>query len=80
MKNTYIKPTVTEVKLDSEIIRMLTKKGFSDLFWQKLQEARKIDPCTTQEAIFNQLNQKYAAAIGCERYSSYDSFRRRRDT
>lgn len=80
IKKPYLKPTVSKVEMDSDIIRMLTKQGFADLFWERLQEARKSDPCITQEAVFNTLNQKYSSCIGCDRYSSYDSFRRRRDT
>lgn len=76
---TYVKPTVTEVKMDSEVIRMLSKKGFADLFWEKLQEARKEDDRVTQEEIFDVLNEKYFKVIGCTRYASFDSFRIVRD-
>jgi hypothetical protein len=78
-KKPYIKPTVSKVEIDSDVIKMLTKQGFADLFWQRLQEARKIDPCATQEDVFNTLNSKYTTAIGCSRYSCYDSFRNVRD-
>lgn len=78
-KKPYVKPTVTEIKMDSDIIRMLTKKGFADLFWEKLQEARKADDRVTQEEIFDVLNEKYFKVIGCTRYSNWDSFRKVRD-
>lgn len=74
-----IKPPVIKIEIDSDVIKMLTKQGFADLFWQRLQEARKKAPETTYESIFNELNSKYNAAIGCLRYTSYDTFRRRRD-
>lgn len=80
IKKPYLKPTVSKVEMDSDVIRMLTKQGFADLFWERLQQAKKDDPCVTQEEIFHVLNEKYMAVIGCERYSSYDSFRRRRDS
>ena len=79
MKKTYIKPEITKIEVDKEVIRMLTKKGFADLFWERLQEARKVDNCITQEAIFDILNEKYLKAIGCVRYSCFDSFRNVRD-
>jgi hypothetical protein len=79
MKKPYIIPETRHIEVDSEVIRMLTKKGFSDLFWEKLREARKTDNSTSQESVFNNLNEKYLKAIGCDRYSSFDSFRKCRD-
>ena len=79
MKKAYVAPLVSKVEIDCEVLRMLTKKGFSDLFWERLREARKQDPCTTQEAVFDQMNEKYFASIGCTRYSCFDSFRIVRD-
>lgn len=78
-KKPYVKPAAIEIKVDSEIIRMLTKKGFVDLFWEKLREARKVDPATTQEDVFDLLNEKYFKVIGCTRYAGFDSFRKVRD-
>ena len=77
IKKPYSKPTVSKVEVDSDIIRMLTKQGFAELFWERLQEARKVEPCTTQEAVFDMMNEKYEKVIGCTRYSCYDSFRQR---
>jgi hypothetical protein len=78
-KKPYLKPTVSKVEMDSDIIRMLTKQGFADLFWEKLREKKKKNPSITQEAIFNELNEKYTCAIGCTRYSDFESFRKVRD-
>jgi hypothetical protein len=78
-KKPYLKPAVGKVEMDSDVIRMLTKQGFADLFWEKLQQAKKENPCITQEMIFNQLNEKYTKVIGCTRYSCFDSFRIVRD-
>jgi len=77
MKKPYVKPEAKRIEVDSDIIRMLTRQGFIDLFWENFKEARKTDPSTSQEAVFNILNEKYYNAIGCTRYSSYDSFRQR---
>jgi hypothetical protein len=62
-----------------KILRMFSKQGFADLFWEELQEARKKDKCVTQEVVFDILNEKYFKAIGCLRYSCFDSFRIVRD-
>jgi hypothetical protein len=78
-KKPYVKPTVTEIKVDGDVIRMLTKRGFTELFWERLQGERKTDPCISQESVFNALNEKYMKAIGCTRYSCFDSFRIVRD-
>jgi hypothetical protein len=79
-KKPYIKPVVNKVEIDSDIMRMWTKQGFIDLWWERFQEAKKIDPCVTQEAIFDQMNEEWSAVIGSTRYSSYDTFRRRKDS
>lgn len=77
IKKPYIKSVVSKVEVDSDIIRMLTKQGFAELFWERLQEARKVEPCITQEAVFDMMNEKYLKVIGSARYSCYDSFRQR---
>jgi predicted fused transcriptional regulator/phosphomethylpyrimidine kinase len=78
-KKPYTKPSVSKIEVDSDVIRMLTKQGFADLFWERLQEAKRVDEKTTQECVFNMLNEKYEKAIGCTRYSCFDSFRIVRD-
>ena len=74
---TYVKPPCTKVEVDADVIRMFTREGFVDLFWQRLQEARRSDPATTQEAVFNSLNDHWCRVMGSFRYSCYDSFRQR---
>lgn len=77
MKKSYIPPEVTRREVDGEVIKMLTRQGFVDLFWEKFREKLKEDPDTRREDVFNELNDKYQSAIGCSRYSNYDSFRKR---
>jgi hypothetical protein len=72
----YTKPTI---EIDSDVFRMLTKQGFADLFWERLCEARKENQSTTQESVFNALNEKYQKVLGETKYSSFDSFRIVRD-
>jgi hypothetical protein len=86
MKKPYIKPTVSiirpirKIEIDGDAIRMLTKQGFTDLFFEILQEAKKKDEMVTHEQVFNFLNERYIESIGCPRYTSYDAFRRRKDS
>jgi len=61
--------------IDARVIRMLTRQGFIDLFWEELQAARKENPGVTREEVFDSMNQAYYAAIGMHRYIDYDSFR-----
>lgn len=63
------------IEIDAVIIRMLSRQGFVEVFWEELQAQRKIDPKTTQETVFYKLNEKYYNVVGEYRYSSYDSFR-----
>lgn len=77
MKKTYEPPVIDRREVDSEVIQMLTRQGFLCLFWVKFQEKCKINPDVRREDVFNELNNKYQAAIGCSRYSNYESFRRR---
>jgi hypothetical protein len=77
MKKTYRKPQINEHKVDKEVLRMLDPRNFADLFWEKLAEARRTEPATTHEQVFDMLNDKYMNAMGAPRYSCYDSFRQR---
>jgi hypothetical protein len=77
MKKTYKKPSVNESKIDSQVIRMLTREGFIEVFWEELCACQKDDPSVTREMVFNHLNEKYFRALGSYRYSNYDSFRQR---
>jgi hypothetical protein len=78
MKNdSYKKPQVTKIEVDADIMRMFTREGFVDLFWERLQVARRTDPSITQEAVFDELNAHWSRVMGSLRYSCYDSFRQR---
>ncbi len=65
------------VNVDSQVISMLSREGFIEVFWDELATLQKEDPSVTREAVFNKLNEKYFKAFGCNRYSNYDSFRQR---
>ena len=65
----------TMKSIDARVIRMLTRQGFIDLFWEELQSARKENPCVSREQVFESMNQAYFSAIGMYRYIDYDSFK-----
>jgi hypothetical protein len=73
----YVKPQCNKVEVDADVIRMFTREGFVDLFWERLREARRSDASVTQEAVFDSLNAHWCKVMGSLRYSCYDSFRQR---
>jgi len=72
----YIKPEAKKVEVDSQIIRMFTRQGFIEVFWEELQ-AKGHDNNVTRKQVFDDLNQKFYEVFQEFRYSSYDSFRQR---
>lgn len=71
------KQPLRQGQIDGEIIMMISRQGFVDLFWEKYTAALKEDPGARREDIFDEMNMKYLQAIGCLRYNNYESFRRR---
>lgn len=65
--------------ISQRLIRMVTKRGFADLFWEDLIRLRKENDKVTHEEVYEMLEQEYEATYGQRRYSSYQSFRVRRD-
>lgn len=58
------------------IHKLVTDAGFIEEFWRRLREA---DPGTTQEDIFDRMNEEYKNVFGEDRFPSFDAFRKRRD-
>lgn len=77
MKKKYAVTQLKETSLDSQLIRMLTREGFIEVFWEELSTRRKQDAKVTYEIVFEFLNEKYLRAFGTHRYSNFESFRRR---
>jgi hypothetical protein len=77
MKKPYTKPEVKRVEVDSQIIRMFTRAGFIEVFWEELQAQRKINQKISEKSVFDMLNEKFYKTFNEFRYSSYDSFRQR---
>lgn len=55
--------------------RMVTRKGFTSLFWEELAERRRLNPATTRREVFEALNDLFEEEFGEPRYPSYDTFR-----
>lgn len=64
----------TNKNIDARVIRMLTRQGFIDLFWEEFQEKRKENPAVTREEVFDGLNEEYLRVTGMYRYIDYDCF------
>jgi hypothetical protein len=77
MNKPYTKPEIKKVEVDSQIIRMFTRQGFIEVFWEELQAKRHQDPCITHKQVFDELNEKFYSVFQEFRYSDYGSFRRR---
>jgi hypothetical protein len=77
MKKPYVKPEIKKVEVDSQIIRMFTRQGFIEVYWEELCEKRKADPAISCKQVFDELNEKFYSIFQEFRYSSYDSFRQR---
>lgn len=76
-KKPYIKPEVCKVIVDEDFIRMISHQGFVELFWERYQQALKVNPAVTREQVFYCLNEHWFKYVNYYRYSDYDSFRRR---
>jgi hypothetical protein len=66
-------------EIDERVIRMWTKEGFTELFWEEYIQKCKEDPegKVTYEQVFDELNGLFFDAVGSHRYADYKSFQRR---
>lgn len=65
--------------MNQRIIQMITKKGFTNLFWADFKQAQKTNPQTTHIEIYEALEAEYTAEFQQRRYANFKSFRSRRD-
>lgn len=63
-------------ELTSRLLKMTTKTGFVDLFWEAVNNDNER---RTHEEIYNKLEEEYQRVFHRRRYASFYSFRRRRD-
>ena len=65
------------VEVDSQVLRMFSKDGFKELFWEELALRRNDNPDISRKEVFDSLNDKFFDTFGVARYENYDSFRKR---
>lgn len=63
-------------ELTPRLLKMTTKMGFVELFWEAVNNANERH---THEEIYNKLEEEYQQVFHRRRYASFNSFRRRRD-
>jgi len=61
------------------IHRLVSDEGFITEFWRRLREMRAEDPSVTQEDVYESLNDEFRSVFGCDRWKSFDAFRKARD-
>lgn len=72
--------TEKTTKISVRVLKMTTKRGFIELFNEELhKEMRKGREGRTQKEIYEALEIEYTRAFKRRRYTSFDSFRRRKD-
>ena len=65
--------------VSARCIQMMTKQGFTDLFWEELAKLRKVDHDVTHEQVYEKLELEYQLEFGQRRYANFRSFRDNRD-
>jgi hypothetical protein len=60
-------------------IQMLSKPGFTALFWDELKQQQHANPKITHAEVYELLEKEYQQATGQRRYANFSSFLRRRD-
>lgn len=63
-------------ELTPRVLKMTTKTGFVELFWEAVNADQQQ---RTHEEIYNILEKEYMSVFHRRRYASFNSFRRRRD-
>ena len=67
-------------EITPRVLKMTTKRGFIELFNEELyKEMRKGKRGKTQEESYESLETEYVKSFKRRRYTSFNSFRRRKD-
>jgi hypothetical protein len=61
--------------VEKDVLKMVSRQGFIEIFWQELTEARKINIKTSHASIFNSMNERYFNVFGFLRYADYQVFK-----
>lgn len=62
-----------------DIKRMVTGRGFSEVFWERIRADRRKGGKLTFRACYAQMELEYEAEYGEPRYPSYEAFRKARE-
>lgn len=65
--------------MSPRVIQMLSKQGYTNLFWSDLATARKTNPAITHREVYEAMEAEYTAETTQRRYASFESFKQRRD-
>ena len=60
--------------LPERIRKMLSPRGFQEIFWKELQMGRKEDSKVRRREVFDNLNLEFHKYTGYWRYTDYESF------
>lgn len=62
--------------ITEKMIRMMSKDGFTEVFWEHLKQQRVTNPKATYIECYEEIEQEYIACFGKRRYTNFQSFRR----
>lgn len=62
-----------------DLKRMVTRRGFSDVFWERIRTDRRNGGKLTFRDCYSQMELEYEAEYGEPRYPSYEAFRKARE-
>lgn len=62
-----------------DLKRMVTRRGFSEVFWERIRTDRRNGGKLTFRACYSQMELEYEAEYGEPRYPSYEAFRKARE-
>lgn len=65
--------------VSARCVQMMSKSGFTELFWSELARLRKVDDKITHEQVYEIMEEEYQREFGQRRYASWRSFRDNRD-
>ena len=62
--------------INEKLIRMMTKDGFTEVFWETLKQKRVDNPNLSYIDCYEEIESEYISCFGKRRYTNFQSFRR----
>lgn len=59
-----------------DLKRMVSTDGFVEVFWERLQAARSSGEQLSRVDCYERMEEDFLAEYNCNRFSSYDAFRK----